>query len=179
MGLHDPAVLGPMHQVIAQAHQVPNGPVQPLPAEAESVNAQLQAHARVTLVIGKLDVGDELVEDVHGFVLGFFGLGFDDVLEDLLERGRRLRDLPVPNIILLVIRHDHAGPVERVALLLFVPEFHAHGLGVQAVVLIADLHGGVDVQSLLELLHLGLLEGIRLEEATLKVVVQGGEEVVS
>ena len=68
MAVDDLPELIPVQKLIRHAEQVPDGVVQPLAPVAEEVQAQLEAHARVTLIIGKLDIGHNLLENIQRLV---------------------------------------------------------------------------------------------------------------
>ena len=75
-----------------------DGVVEPLSAITKQIQAKLQTHPRVPLVVGELDIGHNLSENIKGPVLLCLSLCFQDVLQNLLQAGRRLRNFPVTNL---------------------------------------------------------------------------------
>ena len=94
----DPAELVPVQEVVRHAEQVLDGAVQPRPAVAEQVQAQLQPHAGVPLVIGELDVGHDLLQNIQRLVLLTLGLRLDNIRQNLPQTCGSFGNLSVANL---------------------------------------------------------------------------------
>ena len=87
-----------VQQFICNTEKMFDGVVQAITPVTQEIQAQFQTHARVALVVSKLDVSDNLSQNIEGPVLLCLSLCFQDVLQDLLQAGRRLRNFPVTNL---------------------------------------------------------------------------------
>ena len=98
MTVDDLPELIPVQKLIRHAEKVPDRVVQPLAPVAEEVQAQLEAHARVTLIIGKLDIGHNLLENIQSLVPIRVSFRLNNILENLLQTCSRLGNLSVSNL---------------------------------------------------------------------------------
>ena len=69
-----------VQELVRHPEQVSDGVVESLAPVAEEVQAQLQSHARVTLIIGKLDIGHYLLENIQRLVPVRVCLCLNDIL---------------------------------------------------------------------------------------------------
>ena len=87
-----------VQELVGHPQQVLDNVVETFATVTEEIQPKLQAHARVALVIGKLDIVNNLSQNIKCLILLCLSLRFYDVLQDLLETSGSFRYFPVPNL---------------------------------------------------------------------------------
>ena len=87
-----------VQQFICNTEKMFDGVVQAITPVTQEIQAQFQTHTRVTLVISELDISHNLSQNIKGPVLLCLALRLQDVLQDLLQTGSRLRNFSVTNL---------------------------------------------------------------------------------